>query len=71
MRDDLKASETRQREDMRKLRSDVKELGSRLDRLVESLLASLRTVVGRMSACLIRSGEMAAAESRLLHFCAV
>ena len=38
LREDLKASETRQREEMRELRSDVKALGEKVDRLVESLL---------------------------------
>jgi len=38
LREDLKASEDRQREEMRELRSDVKALGEKVDRLVESLL---------------------------------
>ena len=38
LREDLKASEDRQREEMRELRSDVKDLGEKVDRLVESLL---------------------------------
>lgn len=38
LREDLKASEERQREEMRELRSDVKALGEKVDRLVESLV---------------------------------
>ncbi|MXY62629.1 MAG: hypothetical protein F4Y87_04195 [Synechococcus sp. SB0665_bin_28] len=39
LRDDLKASEARQREEMRELRSDLKALGGKVDRLVETLAA--------------------------------
>ena len=38
VRSDLKASEERQREEMRELRADMKALGEKVDRLVESLL---------------------------------
>ena len=36
-RDDLKASEARQREEMRELRADMKALGENVDRLVERI----------------------------------
>lgn len=39
LRADLKASEARQREEMRELRSDLKALGGKVDRLVEGLAA--------------------------------
>ena len=39
-RADLKASEARQREDMADLKTDVRALGEKLDRLVESLVAA-------------------------------
>lgn len=35
LRDNLKASEARQREEMRELRADMKALGQKVDRLVE------------------------------------
>ena len=40
LREDLKAMEARQREETRELRSDVKALGEKVDRLVESLLTA-------------------------------
>lgn len=40
LRDDLKASEARQREETRELRADMKALGQKVDRLVESLLTA-------------------------------
>ena len=38
LRDDLKANEARQREEMREMRADMKALGEKMDRLVESLM---------------------------------
>lgn len=40
LRDDLKASEARQREETRELRADMKALGQKVDRLVESFLTA-------------------------------
>ena len=40
LRADLKASEARQGEDMADLKTDVRALGEKLDRLMESLLAA-------------------------------
>ncbi|MYF35419.1 MAG: hypothetical protein F4226_01060 [Synechococcus sp. SB0678_bin_12] len=43
VRADLKASEARQREEMRELRADMKALGENVDRLVERMLTAKKS----------------------------
>lgn len=42
VREDMRASEARQREDMREIRSDLKALGEKVDRLIEGRVGTTR-----------------------------
>ncbi|MXW41080.1 MAG: hypothetical protein F4Z75_08085 [Synechococcus sp. SB0668_bin_15] len=43
LREDLKASEQRQREEMREMRAAMKAVGEKVDRLVESMLTAKKS----------------------------